>query len=927
MARLSTGQSYGDTNRSTAAQLLGGIPTDATSGAIAQGEINAPALRPQASPVSTYQQVGAPTIGGPVKFFAPPDLPPPSQDMARIAAALGTFSPVLANLGESYVQRKKQEDAQAQMAGQAAAQQLAMAAPGQDFIAARDNLWRKAQAGDAGALAAYQQLQALSPLQQAYAQRYAGQAVLREDINTATDRFKAIPDIGGTPIDEIPPGDPRLSAAMASLYRVPANDPAGFAELMPQIAVKNGEISRAHMTMHAARNVRVTGAATQADTVSLFSGSPAAADVAAGITRRLSAARQGLGVDQYQEQLQAMPDMLVTAVAANSVGPDGRPDARRFQALAGVAQQALGNIRIGPNGQESLLNAYGVKGGAAMQLDLQQKLLKKFKELTTTVDAFYGSSGEDLGHQVASITKVGDPNLTPAQRDAALARGAAMITAQTSNPQERAAALSALNSTFSASQTAFTGPMQREAERTIMFDYAKDPGTEIKRIDSMIRSGQLPVEYGNRLKANYRSLEGDALRPWVRASREAVELAMKPEIDAVQLPKSDGGKVITEKERRFLIERRAELTQDVERMRLKALSDGSGVAGYRAQLGAFTEALMPKAPKPANRDMKEMFASPEDWRKGLGAGNAAGRGNPQANNDLARRVDTGLVMGLPAFEKNFTAWIERGEMSDAMKLMIKRSGYGAKPAEFWRKQWKNHYGDLQMPAQYQELMPMRDQMKVSYQPTTGTTQPTAQLASNLSSFWQGLAANAANALTMTAPAAAGEMPMGTMGQVRLGAPVVGTPKLNANAKAWLAAISAGGFEGAGYNTYYGGGAFDNTKGHPMRVVRPPGGIASSAAGRYQFMPDTWTGLHGGKNPPMTPANQDAGAYQLALNRGVDLNTAPLTIENVRKLAPVWAALPVNTTSGAGYYKGQGGAGFARFRQTWETERRRYSAGA
>ena len=217
-----------------------------------------------------------------------------------------------------------------------------------------------------------------------------------------------------------------------------------------------------------------------------------------------------------------------------------------------------------------------------------------------------------------------------------------------------------------------------------------------------------------------------------------------------------------------MIERRAELTGDVERMRLKALSDGSGVAGYRAQLGTFTEALMPKAPKPANRDMKPLFVSPEAWKTGLGAGNAAGRGNPQANNDLARRVDTGLVMPEPEFSKNFTAWIERGEMSDAMKLMIKRSGYGAKPSEFWRKQWRNQYGDAYpMPAQYQQVMPMRDQMKVSYQPTTGTTQPTAQLASNLSSFWQGLAANAANALTMTAPAAAGEMPMGTMGQSQI----------------------------------------------------------------------------------------------------------------------------------------------------------------
>jgi muramidase (phage lysozyme) len=312
----------------------------------------------------------------------------------------------------------------------------------------------------------------------------------------------------------------------------------------------------------------------------------------------------------------------------------------------------------------------------------------------------------------------------------------------------------------------------------------------------------------------------------------------------------------------------------------------------------------------------------------LGGSGIGGPGNRAANYQLRQIVDNGLVMPEPEFNKNFTAWVERGEMSDAMKLMIKRSGYGAKPSEFWRKQWERQYNGAPMDPKHEQVIPMRDQMKVSYNPgPAGGPNPVAQVAMAQSNFFRNLATGAVNALTMTAPAAAGEMPMGAMGQVRIGAPVVGTSKLNANAKAWLAAISAGGFEGAGYNTYYGGGAFDNTKGHPMRVVRPAGGIPSSAAGRYQFMPDTWTGLHGGKNPPMTPANQDAGAYQLALNRGVDLNTAPVTIENVRKLAPVWAALPVSATSGAGYYKGQGGAGFARFRQTWETERRRYSAGA
>jgi muramidase (phage lysozyme) len=261
-----------------------------------------------------------------------------------------------------------------------------------------------------------------------------------------------------------------------------------------------------------------------------------------------------------------------------------------------------------------------------------------------------------------------------------------------------------------------------------------------------------------------------------------------------------------------------------------------------------------------------------------------------------------------------------------MKLLIKRSGYGATPSQFFFKQWDKMYPGIKMNPDDVETLKGLDQQKISFaQPMGGTpamVNPNAEVAMRLGGLIRDLSTNAMNVLVP--PAAAGEMPMATLGPVRLGTPVVGTPKLNANARAWLATISAGGFEGASYNTYYGGGSFDNSKGHPMRVVRPRGGIASSAAGRYQFMPDTWTGLHGGKNPPMTPARQDTGAYQLALNRGVDLNTAPPTVENVRKLSPVWAALPKSATGGAGYYKGQGGAGYARFRQIWDKELRRYS---
>jgi hypothetical protein len=748
MARISTGQSYGDTNRSTAAQLLGGIPVDASSGAIAQATINEPALRPQAAPVSTFQQVGAPTLGGPVKFFAPPDLPEPSKDLARIAAALGGFSPILENLGQGYIQRKKEEEARAQMVGQGVAQQLQLTAPGQDFVTARDNLERKAQAGDPGALAAFQQLQALSPLQQAYAQRYAGQAVLREDIGTALDRFNAVPEIDGVSIDKIPPGDPRLSAFKASLYRLPVNDPAGFAELMPLIAAKNGEIDRAHMALHTARKDREAGAATQATTVSLFSGKPVAADVAAGITNQLNAARQSLGIEQYQKHLQAVPDMLVAAVMANS-RPDGKPDANKFLALASVADEAFAQIRVGPNGEASLLDSYGAKGGAAMQLDLQLKLLAKNKELTTAVDTFAGSIGENEGHSIVAALKIDDPGLTPSQRDALMVQAGTM-TAQIADPLKRKAAESVVSSAYNSAQQFFTRPAQAEAERNVVFSYDKDPATEIKYIQGLVRSGLMAPEAGSRVIANYRSLQQADMRPWVDASRNAVNLAMEAETNLVKDINSEGGMTITKRESQFLIERKAELTGSVEAMRRKALADGSGVAGYRAQLDAFTKALLPQAAKPINPNLTPTFKSPEQWRQTV---NPMGRGRQQDNDRLRQQVDNGRVMTEPEFNKNFTAWIERGEMSDAMKLMIKHSGYGAKPSEFWRKQWSNQYNGAPMDPKYEQAIPLRDQMKVSYQPDTSG--PSTQLASNLSSFWQNLANASMN--VMMPPAAAATM--------------------------------------------------------------------------------------------------------------------------------------------------------------------------
>lgn len=84
---------------------------------------------------------------------------------------------------------------------------------------------------------------------------------------------------------------------------------------------------------------------------------------------------------------------------------------------------------------------------------------------------------------------------------------------------------------------------------------------------------------------------------------------------------------------------------------------------------------------------------------------------------------------------------------------------------------------------------------------------------------------------------------------------------NPNVVAFLAAIADG--EGANYNTYYGGGTFNNNGPHPCRTVTA-GKYSSTAAGRYQFLCSTWQGLVNNYGLPnyMSSQNQDIGAIIL-----------------------------------------------------------------
>ena len=159
MARISTGQAYGDTSRSSAAQLLGGIPMESTPGAIAQGSIAAPALQPKAAPVETFQQVGAPILGGAPKMFAPPDLPSPGQDLANLAKALGGFSTTLQSFGQSWLENRKENDKLLEQQSAAFVGQTGKYGPARTLADLTANLEKAAALGGEGAADAAKMLQ------------------------------------------------------------------------------------------------------------------------------------------------------------------------------------------------------------------------------------------------------------------------------------------------------------------------------------------------------------------------------------------------------------------------------------------------------------------------------------------------------------------------------------------------------------------------------------------------------------------------------------------------------------------------------------------------------------------------------------------------------------------------------------------------
>jgi len=129
------------------------------------------------------------------------------------------------------------------------------------------------------------------------------------------------------------------------------------------------------------------------------------------------------------------------------------------------------------------------------------------------------------------------------------------------------------------------------------------------------------------------------------------------------------------------------------------------------------------------------------------------------------------------------------------------------------------------------------------------------------------------------------------------------------------AISKGGITSGGSAVTWNNNSY-KFKDHPRIILGPPNGLRSSAAGAYQFMPDTWDDCKRAcKLPDFSPASQDKGAiYLIQQKNALEDVKAGRFARAAEKVKKVWASFKgagygqreIEVSVLATYYKGAGG---------------------
>lgn len=770
MARISTGQTYGDTSRSTAAQLLGGIPIDATPGAIAQGAIAAPSLQPRATPVSTFQQVGAPILGGAPKFFAPPDLPNPGQDMANLARSLGGFSTALQGFSEAYVSKQQ---ADAKEAEQRATGLVTKYGPAYDLAKITSTIEKKIALGGPDAPQATADLQLLREMQNSsvgrvWLERSSEQNAISESVMTLSSRLEntATIDVGGQKIElsSLPTTDPRWKeyrdGQLFDGKPISAATAAKNQQFILNAQLQADDAQRKRYNV--ASEVRFQGQladnlkyAAGVYVTNFYGRGGMGAAIAAGSQTLQSQIDQTMLTTLTPEAKKKAIDGILESWATNVITA-AKANRQFIPNLGALINPVLRNVFTGPIDQRigkdgapnEALRLYNTLGGEPyldrLGSDLQQKSIQNESQLSQLAKI-------DAERQYNDVR-------TSAQKNGTL--GTAFFDAQEKaalaiqDPYIRGARLSAINADRTQFDATYTAPAQ--AQKVLYFTQQlaltqNDDGAR-KQLQAQIQAAldnkQISGAAAISLQGSINAQGNRDVRAYDGAINKQLDIIRKREMSYFASPGSYGDNTITSYEMGMMNNFNIKGFQGAQDAAAKAIAAGKDPADainkYFANSNfGFTRRI---DPAPSYQSLPQLIQQ----NTGSASRNVI---DPLKANGLRGSAQNKQVLEQGAFMGEMDTWLRTGKPTEGFKTLMKAlTGGGKKTSDVILNQYRLH-GISPDPAALERIKSLDGQRLSMATPQSRMTPQQSPALMGIS-----IASRALGNL-LVPPASAMEMPM------------------------------------------------------------------------------------------------------------------------------------------------------------------------
>lgn len=716
MARISTGKELGGVVRSTPQRLLGGEQvTGGTAGEIAAAGIAAPGLQPLANPVNTFVQTGAPTLGGPVRFFPLPDVNPPSKDMGNLAQALGEFNPNLWRVGGALVEQQQQQEKQREQEAIQFVQQAGKYGPVTGVVELQRTLEKKAGEGDPGAAKLLQYFLSRNPSMWRWIAEKTQETAILNNVSTLARRARETEFIddgqgGQVELASLSPDDERyLKWQSDHIFRDTVVSPAVMGRYNNLIIqTRTSDFDRQEKA-RIDYSVREFKKASSLKLQSLANGwltnSLAPEQVTEELQRQLDDGRLvGLPPDERQKVLEGYMDTWISAISTNAYAqnnPDKVKDA--FIPLA-LLMTGPEEQRVKADGSiNESLRLINVLGGpdaiARIKSGLRTKYIQMVREDQQMQEVTAEQYAVDLVKQVLTPEVMRNPAMAAKVKQDVYMQ----LERQFSNdPRGFAAAKGLVDKTFGDKDAAYND----FARENLSAEYlrrlsqaAMDPaaGTLLRRdvMEAMDNRWITPAQASGILSTLDSYARADA-RPYREVAKDLMDAKLQQWELYAKAPGSYKNTYIDDFEVNAMAKAKGLMEQETARVISEGVKAGKGPDQINNDLQALFKTrnfgLKQRQDSPQEREKKQAFATPQDWYRsnvgwleGLTGG---GSPSPDQRNRLKNQIRSQPLYSRDVLGTQLDDVLKGKELDNETRVMIRRSG--VKPSEFFMNQLRQH---------------------------------------------------------------------------------------------------------------------------------------------------------------------------------------------------------------------------------------------